>query len=171
MTMNVAERKNEIENGKFKHIFISYLIVSVVLNCSSWEKQKIKIRLHWLLGTAKNHYGARTYLVFIGSLTGPFLTTLTSKCMYSKNRETWPLGTFWLQFLFVPMPTHCTITRFGFRSRRIYGIERGLFLNHALLGQTTLLVGRVSVSVYCKKVEVRVTVCVVKFCCVGWWFK
>ena len=28
----------------------------------SWEKQKIKIRLHLLLGAAKNYYGARAYL-------------------------------------------------------------------------------------------------------------
>ena len=48
-------------------------------------------------------------------------------------------------YLFVPMPTHCTITRFGFRARWIDGIECGLFSNHAALGQTTLRVGRVSV--------------------------
>ena len=51
----------------------------------------------------------------------------------------------------VPMPTHCTIMRFGFRPRQIDGIECGLFLNHAPLGQTTLRVGRVSVTVYWKK--------------------
>ena len=45
----------------------------------------------------------------------------------------------------VPMPTHCTIACFGFRSRWIDGLECGLFLNHAPLGQTTLRVGRVSV--------------------------
>ena len=56
-----------MENGKFKHIFISYLIVSVVLNCFSREKQKIKRRLHWLLGAAKNHYGARAYLVLLST--------------------------------------------------------------------------------------------------------
>ena len=39
---------------------------------------------------------------------------------------------------FVPMPTHCTITRFGFRARRIDGVECGVFSNHAPLGQTTL---------------------------------
>ena len=47
--------------------------------------------------------------------------------------------------LFIPMPTHCTITRFGFRARRIDDVECGLFSNHAPLGQTTLHVGRVSV--------------------------
>ena len=47
--------------------------------------------------------------------------------------------------LFVSMPTHCTIMRFGFRARRIDGVECGLFSNHAPLGQTTLRVGRVSV--------------------------
>ena len=65
----MKEKNNkEIENGKFKHIFILYLIVSVVLNCFSWEKQKISRRLHWLPRAAKNHNGARAYLVFIGSL-------------------------------------------------------------------------------------------------------
>ena len=44
------------------------------------------------------------------------------------------------------MPTHCTITRFGFRARRTDGVECGLFFsNHAPLGQATLRVGRVSV--------------------------
>ena len=38
----------------------------------------------------------------------------------------------------VPMPTHCTITRFRFRTRQIDGVKCGLFLNHALLGQATL---------------------------------
>ena len=41
----------------------------------------------------------------------------------------------------VPMPTHCTTKRFATTN----GIESGLFLNHAPLGQTTLQVGRVSV--------------------------
>ena len=41
----------------------------------------------------------------------------------------------------VPMPTHCTITRFGFRARRIHGVKCGLFSNHAPLDQTTLRVG------------------------------
>ena len=45
----------------------------------------------------------------------------------------------------VPMPTHCTITRFGFHARWIDVVEYGLFSNHAPLGQTTLRVGRVSV--------------------------
>ena len=36
------------------------------------------------------------------------------------------------------MPTHCTITRFGFRTRRIDGVKCDLFSNHAPLGQTTL---------------------------------
>ena len=58
----------------------------------------------------------------------------------------------------VPMPTHCTITRFGFHARCIHlGIKCGLFFNHAPLGQTILRVGRVSVL---EKVEVRVTVSV-----------
>ena len=45
----------------------------------------------------------------------------------------------------VPMPTHCTITCFGFRAKQIDGVECGLFSIHAPLGQTTLSVGRVSV--------------------------
>ena len=45
----------------------------------------------------------------------------------------------------VLMPSHCTITRFGFRTRRIEDVECGLFSNHAPLGQTTLRVGKVSV--------------------------
>ena len=61
--------------------------------------------------------------------------------------------------MFVPLPTHCTTTRFGFRTRRIDGIECGLFSNHAPLGQTALRVGRV-VEV---KGTVCVTVCVVQF--------
>ena len=48
--------------------------------------------------------------------------------------------------LFVSMPTHCTITRFGLRARRIDGIECGLFSNNTPLGQTTLHVRRVSVE-------------------------
>ena len=39
------------------------------------------------------------------------------------------------------MPTHCTIMRFGFHARWIDGVKCGLFLNHALLGQTTIHVG------------------------------
>ena len=45
----------------------------------------------------------------------------------------------------VPMPTHCTITCFGFHSMWIDGVKCCLFSNHAPLGQTTLRVGRVSV--------------------------
>ena len=45
----------------------------------------------------------------------------------------------------VVMPTHCTITHFGFCATRINGIECGLFSNHAPLGQTIFHVGRISV--------------------------
>ena len=45
----------------------------------------------------------------------------------------------------VPMPTHCTITCVGFRTRRIGGVECGLFSIHTPLGQTTLRMGRISV--------------------------
>ena len=47
--------------------------------------------------------------------------------------------------VYVPMPTHCIITCFGLCARQIDGIECGLFSIHALLGQTTLRVGRVFV--------------------------
>ena len=39
------------------------------------------------------------------------------------------------------MPTHCTITCFGFHARWIDGVNCGLFSNNAPLGQTTLRVG------------------------------
>ena len=39
------------------------------------------------------------------------------------------------------MPTHCTITCFGFHARWIDGVKCGLFSTHAPLGQTTLRVG------------------------------
>ena len=61
---------------------------------------------------------------------------------------------------------------FGSHARWIDGVECGLFSNQALLGQTTLRVGCVSVWPYSvqEKVEVRVTVsvtvCVVVLCCV-----
>ena len=61
----------------------------------------------------------------------------------------------------VPMPTHCTIMRFGFRTRQIDGIKCGLFSNHAPLGQTTLRVGQVGyLYSVLEEVEVRMTVCV-----------
>ena len=41
----------------------------------------------------------------------------------------------------VLMPTHCTITCFGFHARWIDGVKCGLFSNHAPLGKTTLRVG------------------------------
>ena len=51
-----------------------------------------------------------------------------------------PLELSILNSVCVIMPTHCTITRFGFRARRIDGVECGIFPNHAPLGQTTLRV-------------------------------
>ena len=39
------------------------------------------------------------------------------------------------------MPTHCTITYFGFHARWIDGVKCGLFSIHAPLGQTTLRMG------------------------------
>ena len=67
----------------------------------------------------------------------------------------------------VPMPTHCTITCFGFHARWIDGVECGLFSNHAPLGQTLWDEYLYSVR---EKAEVRVTVsvtvCVVLLCCV-----
>ena len=55
------------------------------------------------------------------------------------------LGTHYQPSKCVPVPTHCTITCFGVRTRRIDGVECGLFSIDAPLGQTTLRVGRVSV--------------------------
>ena len=50
-----------------------------------------------------------------------------------------------VQIVCVPMPTHCTITRFGFHTRRINGVKCGLFSNYEPLGQATLRVEQVSV--------------------------
>ena len=65
----------------------------------------------------------------------------------------------------VPIPTHCTITRFGFHARWIYGVECGLFSNHAPLGQTHYVCAEYLYSVLYKD-EVGVTVCVTV--CVVW---
>ena len=46
----------------------------------------------------------------------------------------------------VLMPTHWTITCFGFHARWRDGVKCGLFSNRAPLGQTTLRVGWVSVK-------------------------
>ena len=59
----------------------------------------------------------------------------------------------------VPMPTHCTITSFGFHARRIDGVECDLLSNHAPIGQTTYVWDEYLYSVL-EEVEVRVTVCV-----------
>ena len=68
------------------------------------------------------------------------------------------------------MPTHCTITCFGFHARWIDGVKCSLFSKYAPLGQTTLRVDEYLYSVR-EEVEVRVTVCVavcvVELCCVG----
>ena len=57
------------------------------------------------------------------------------------------------------MPTHCTIRRYGFRARRIDGVQCGLFSNHAPLGRQHYVWGEYLYSVL-QEVEVRVTVCV-----------
>ena len=54
---------------------------------------------------------------------------------------------------FVPMPTHCTITCFGFHIRWIDGIECGLFsriawADHIMCGTSVL-----------QEVQIRVTMC------------
>ena len=73
----------------------------------------------------------------------------------------------------IPMPTHCTITRFGVRPRWIDGVECCLFSSLAPLRQTNYVWDEYLYSVR-EKVEVRVTVsvtvCVVLLCCVGWWW-
>ena len=62
--------------------------------------------------------------------------------------------------VYVPMPTHKAITRFGFHTRRIHGVKCGVFLNHAPLGQTTHYVWDEYLYSVLEKVEVRVTVSV-----------
>ena len=79
------------------------------------------------------------YIYFWSFLPSP--TTVKRMALISLPRCTLKVH----KCLFVPMPIHCTIRRFGFRARRIDGVECGLFSNHASLGQTTLRVGRVSV--------------------------
>ena len=58
--------------------------------------------------------------------------------------------------LCVPMPTHCTITCFGFRARRIDGVQCGLFTNNAPLDRPHYVWDEYLYSVQ-EKVEVRVT--------------
>ena len=62
-----------------------------------------------------------------------------------EKKRAWQLSWAKKKTFVLLMPTHCTIMRFGFRSRRIDGVKCGLFSNHTPLGQTTLRVGRVSV--------------------------
>ena len=59
----------------------------------------------------------------------------------------------------VPMPTHCTITHLGFRTRQIDGVECGLFSIHAPLGRPHYAWDEFLYSVL-EKVEIRITVCV-----------
>ena len=66
--------------------------------------------------------------------------------------------------MWVPMPTHCTIACFGFRARRIDGVECGLFSIHAPLGRPHYVWGEYMYSVL-QEVEVRMTICVT-FCVV-----
>ena len=66
------------------------------------------------------------------------------------------IGYYNTVYLFDPMPT---IMHFRFHARWIYGVECGLFSNHAPLGQTTLRWDEYLYSVL-EKVEVRVTVSV-----------
>ena len=70
-----------------------------------------------------------------------------------------------LVIVYAPMPTHCTITCFGFHARRIDGVKCGLFSNHAPLRQPHYVWDEYLYSVL-EKVEVRVTVCVTV--CVEW---
>ena len=72
-----------------------------------------------------------------------------------------------IHYLCVLMPTHCTIARFGFRTRQIDGVVCDIFSIHAPLGQTTLRVGRVSVQCIggsYVRVTVCVSVCVIVLC-------
>ena len=73
-----------------------------------------------------------------------------------------------------PMPTHCTITCFGFHARSIDGVNVVYFRITHRLGRPHYVWDEYLYSVG-EKVEVRVTesvtVCVVLLCCVGWWWK
>ena len=74
----------------------------------------------------------------------------------------------------VPMPTHCTITCFGFHARWIDGVKCGYFLITHRLDRPHYVWDEYLYSVR-EKVDVRVTVgvtaCVMLLCCVGWWWK
>ena len=60
--------------------------------------------------------------------------------------------------MFVPMPTHCTIMRFGFHARWIDGVKCGLFLeSRTAWGRPHYVWDEYLYSVL-EKVEVRVTV-------------
>ena len=67
-------------------------------------------------------------------------------------------------YVCVPIPTHSTITCFGFRARRIDGVEYGLFSIHDRLGRPHYVWDEYLYSVLEKadvRVTVYVTVCVV----------
>ena len=68
-----------------------------------------------------------------------FLSIYIALYCFLANLATWNVC------VCVLMPTHCTITCFGFHARWIDGVKCGLFSNHAPLGQITLRVGWVSV--------------------------
>ena len=65
----------------------------------------------------------------------------------------------------VPMPTHCTITCFGFHARLIDSVKCGLFSNHAPLGRSHYVWDEYLYSVL-EKVEFRMTVSVNCLCSV-----
>ena len=70
----------------------------------------------------------------------------------------------------VPMPTHCTIMRFGFHTRRIVWsiFKSRTAWAYNIMWRTSICI------VYWRKLRLgwlSVTVCVVLLCCVGWWWK
>ena len=54
---------------------------------------------------------------------------------------------------FFPMPTHCTITRFGFRAGRIDGIECGLFFSSRTAWADHITYGTSIYVVYWRKLR------------------
>ena len=55
----------------------------------------------------------------------------------------------------VLMPTHCTITRFGFRAGRIDGVRCGLFFNSRTAWADHITCGMSICILYCRKLRLR----------------
>ena len=75
--------------------------------------------------------------------------------------------------LYVPMPTHCTITCFGFHAVWIDGIRVVYFQFMHLLGRPCYVRGCVSVFVYRMKwgEDDYICFCNVSVLCLEWWWR